>query len=153
MRASFYRLVDSPSELPEGIGSVEGGCSAGVGSAGWVSSIGSGMGGCSTAGVGGGAASAGLGLGGIRFFGLAFFFAERFALFFIPFLAFRFLAKQWHRPIVEVRMVISLLGNFCALVHFRAKRFGLLIESVCRLVKSFTRCSIFFESLELLSPA
>jgi len=51
------------------------------------------MGGCSTAGMGGGAASAGLGLGGILFFGLALFFAERFAFFFADFLAFRFFAK------------------------------------------------------------
>jgi hypothetical protein len=84
-------LVDSPSELPEGIHSVEGGCSAAAGSAGGASGIGSGMR-CSTGGIGGGAVAAGL--GGIFFFGPAFFFAIRFAFFFAPFFAFRFLAKQ-----------------------------------------------------------
>ena len=95
--ASFYGLVDSLdslSELSDGIRSVEGGCSAGAASAGGASITGSGMGGCSTAGIGGGAAATGFGLGCIFFFGLVFFFAVRFALFFAPFWDFRFLAKQ-----------------------------------------------------------
>jgi hypothetical protein len=92
---SFYGLVDSvDSELSDGFHSVEGGCSAGAASAGGDSMIGSGMGGCSTGGIGGGAAATGFGLGCIFFFGLVFFFAVRFALFFAPFWDFRFLAKQ-----------------------------------------------------------
>jgi hypothetical protein len=97
-----YGLVDWPSELLGGI--QPDGCSAG-GVTGGVSGIGWG----SIVGIGAGAGS---GFGIIFFFGLAFFFAIRFAFFFAPFLAFRFLAKQSHRPIVEVGAVISLLGNF-----------------------------------------
>ena len=55
--------------------------------------IGSGIGG-STAGIGGGVVATGFGLGCIFLFGLAFFLAVLFALFFAPFCDFRFLAKQ-----------------------------------------------------------
>jgi len=89
----FYGLVDSLSELSDGVHSVEGGCSAGADSAGGASMIGSGMGG-STAGIGGGVVATGFGLGCIFLFGLVFFFAVLFALFFAPFCDFRFLAKQ-----------------------------------------------------------
>jgi hypothetical protein len=90
-------VVVSLSELPEGIHSDVGGCSVGAGSA----AIGS------TAGIAiGSGADAGF------FFGPAFFFVIRFAFFFAPFLAFRLFAKQLHRPIVEVRLVIKLLGIF-----------------------------------------
>jgi hypothetical protein len=82
--------LDSLSELSDGIDSVEGGCSAPAGGA---SIIGSGIDGCSTAGIRRGAAATGFGLGCIFFFGLVFFFAVRFALFFAPFWDFR-LAKQ-----------------------------------------------------------
>jgi hypothetical protein len=92
--ASFYGLVDSLDSLSElsGIHSAEGGCSAGAASG--DSMVGSGIGCCSTVGIGGGAAATGFGLGCVFFFGLAFFFAVRFALFFAPFRDFRFLAKQ-----------------------------------------------------------
>lgn len=92
--ASFYGFVDSLPVLSDGVGSVEGGCSAGAASAGGASITGSGMGGCSTTGIGAGGAATGFGLGCIFFFGLVFFFAVRFALFFAPFWDFRFLAKQ-----------------------------------------------------------
>ena len=94
LMASFYWLVDSLDSLSElsGIHSVEGGCSVGAASAGCASMIGSDLG-CSTAGIEGGAAAMGFGLGCIFFFGLVFFFAVRFALFFAPFWDFRFLAK------------------------------------------------------------
>ena len=99
MIVGFYGLVDpldSPSELSEGIHAVEGVCSGEVDSVGRASGIGSGIGGCSTAGVGGGETATGFGFGGIFFFGLDFFLAVRFAFFFALFLAFllRFLAKQ-----------------------------------------------------------
>jgi len=86
--------LDSLSELSDDVQPVEGGCSAGAASAGGASVIGSGVRGCSTAGIGGGASATGFGLGCIFFFGLVFFFAVRFALFFAPFWDFRFLAKQ-----------------------------------------------------------
>jgi hypothetical protein len=94
--ASFYGLVDSLDSLSELSDDHPGeaGCSAGGASAGGASMIGSGMDGCSIAGIGGGAAATGFGLGCIFFFGLVFFFAVRFALFFAPFWDFRFLAKQ-----------------------------------------------------------
>jgi hypothetical protein len=95
-------LVDSPSELPDGIHSDEVGCSVGAGSAG----IGSG----SIAGIIGAGAGSGADTG--FFLGAAFFFAIRLAFFFAPFLALRFLGKQLHRPIVEGRQVIKASRNF-----------------------------------------
>ncbi len=62
--------------------------------------------------------------GGAFFFGFAFFFAIRFAFFFAPFLAFRFLAKQSHRPIVEVPVVISSSRNRMAQKQLHVYGFG-----------------------------
>jgi hypothetical protein len=42
------------------------------------------------------------------FFGLVFFLPVRFAFFLAPFLAFRLVAKQSHRPNVEAVPVIKL---------------------------------------------
>jgi hypothetical protein len=57
------------------------------------------------AGVGASAIGAGGGFGAVFFLGVAFL-AVRFAFFLAPFLA-RFLAKQLHRPIVQVPLVIN----------------------------------------------
>jgi hypothetical protein len=54
-----------------------------------------------------GAIGSGAGLGAAFFLGLAFF-AILFAFFFAPFFALPFLAKQSHRRIVEVKLVIKL---------------------------------------------
>jgi len=45
---------------------------------------------------------------GACFFGLVFFLPVRFAFFAAPFLAFRFMAKQSHRPNVEGVPLIKL---------------------------------------------
>jgi hypothetical protein len=57
--------------------------------------------------------------GAIFFLGLAFFFAMRFAFFFAPFFTLRFLAKQSHRRIVEVLLLINLLWLWRVSVQFR----------------------------------
>jgi hypothetical protein len=85
--------------VPDGVlGIVEG---SGVGS----TEVGIGVG---SIGAGASVIGGGGGFGAITIFlGFVFFFTVRFALFFAPFLAARFLAKQLHRPIVEVPLVIN----------------------------------------------
>jgi hypothetical protein len=61
----------------------------------------------STGGVIGIVIGFGVGLGAAFFLGLAFF-TIRLAFFFAPFFVFPFFAKQSHRRIVEVKLVIKL---------------------------------------------
>jgi hypothetical protein len=100
--------LDVPDPLSEldGITSDEGGGEGG----GSIGSIGAGAG-CSI--------GAGAGFGAALFFGFAFFFAIRFALFFAPFMALRFLAKQSHRPNVEVTKVIKLVRSLHLRIQVR----------------------------------
>ncbi len=58
--------------------------------------------------------------GAVFFLDRAFFFAMRLAFFLAPFFALRFFAKQLHRRIVEVLVLINLLWVLLALVQFRA---------------------------------